>query len=84
MSGRDATIQSHHRGQNVFRSVCEAADPAEFIGKLQPYAYSDLYLWLRQHYEPRGISGEVYGMLLVEGARRYAERAATEMGGEIL
>lgn len=72
------------RGENVFRAVCAAADTADFIARLQPYAWSDLYSWLLQNYEENGISGQVLGMILLEGTRRYAAMAAKEMGGEIL
>ncbi len=62
------------RGANVFRSVCEAADTERFVADLQPYAWRDLYSYLIENYSESGISGKVLGLLLVEGARRYAMR----------
>ena len=60
------------RGRNVFLVVCEAEDAAECVRALEPWAWKDLYSWLLQNYEESGISGEVLGMMLVEGAARYA------------
>ena len=60
------------RGRNVFLVVCEAADAAECVRDLEPWAWQDLYSYLLQNYCENGISGEVLGMMLVEGAERYA------------
>jgi hypothetical protein len=72
------------RGANVFRSACEAADPAAFVENLQPYAWRDLYSWLLLNYSENGISGEVLGIMLVEGARRYMAACPPKQGGKDL
>jgi hypothetical protein len=77
------------RGRNVFLVVCEAPDAAECLRALEPWAWQDLYAWLPRNYEQSGISGEVLGMMLVEGAARYARglevpaTLAEEEGGKI-
>jgi hypothetical protein len=60
------------RGRNVFRVVCDAGDAAACVRSLEPWAWDDLYRYLLSSYEESGISGQVLGMMLVEGARRYA------------
>ena len=60
------------RGRNVFLVVCEAADAAECVRLLEPWAWQDLHAYLLANACEGGISGEVLGMVLVEGARRYA------------
>jgi hypothetical protein len=60
------------RGRNVFLVVCEAADAAECVRALEPWAWQDLYSYLLENHCEGGISGQVLGMMLVEGARRYA------------
>jgi hypothetical protein len=67
------------RGRNVFLVVCEAEDAAECVRSLEPWAWRDLYSWLLRHYEESGISGEVLGMMLVEGAARYAAGRGLEV-----
>lgn len=75
------------RGRNVFLVVCEAADAAECVRLLEPWAWRDLYSYLLRNYEENGISGQVLGMMLVEGAARYARGlevpATFEEGGKI-
>lgn len=74
------------RGRNVFLVVCEAADAAACVRTLEPWAWQDLYSYLLTNFEEGGISGEVLGLLLVEGARRYSEqpgaRTKTQEGGK--
>lgn len=77
------------RGRNVFLIVCEAEDAAACVRLLEPWAWRDLYSYLLQNYCENGISGEVLGMMLVEGATRYARglkvpaTLAEEEGGKI-
>lgn len=78
------------RGRNVFLVVCEAEDAAECVRALEPWAWRDLYSWLLRNYEENGITGTVLGLMLVEGARRYADakhpshvERRIEEGGEI-
>lgn len=60
------------RGRNVFLVVCEAEDAAECVRALEPWAWQDLHAYLLENHCEGGISGEVLGMMLVEGAARYA------------
>ena len=75
------------RGRNVFLVVCEAADAAECVRALEPWAWQDLYSYLLENHCEGGISGQVLGMMLVEGAARYARGlevpATFEKGGKI-
>jgi len=72
VTNQEARIQNQGRGRNVFLIVCEAGDAAACVRLLEPWAWQDLYSYLLQNYCENGISGEVLGMMLVEGARRYA------------
>lgn len=63
---------NEERGYNVFRIVCDAADTEACVRALESYAWRDLYSWLLQNYTENGISGQVLGLMLVEGAARYA------------
>ena len=62
----------NERGFNVFRTVCDAADTEACVRALESYAWRDLYSWLLQNSTENGIRGQLLGLMLVEGAARYA------------
>lgn len=70
----------NERGYNVFRIVCDAADTEACVRALESYAWRDLYGYLLRNYSENGISGQVLGLMLVEGAARYAAQRPPEGG----
>ena len=71
-----ATAAARQRGSQVFRVVCLAENLSQVLRDLEPWAWRDLYLYLRADYSEAGISGEVLGMMLVESGDRYAAHLA--------
>ena len=71
-----ATAAALQRGSQVFRVVCNAENLSQVLRDLEPWAWQDLYLYLREDYSEAGISGEVLGMMLVESGDRYAAHLA--------
>lgn len=60
------------KGKACFQAVCDAPDLETAVRELSPKHWARLYSYLLQTYEENGVSGQVLGLMLVEGARRYA------------
>lgn len=76
-----------NRGETLFLQACGAADTAAWVRELEPGAWQDLYAYLRRSHSLKGVSGALLGLLLVEGAARYARLGPAEEleeGGKIL
>jgi hypothetical protein len=64
------------KGKEIFQAVCDAPDVRAALKELPPKHWVTLYSFLLQGYEENsknGITGHVLGMMLLEGAQRYAE-----------
>lgn len=59
------------KGKAIFRAVCAAPDLERAVAELPPRDYTRLYSYLLQSYEENGVTGQVLGLMLVEGTRRY-------------
>lgn len=60
------------KGKGIFQAVCDAPEAKAAVASLKPKHWQQLYSYLLLSYEENGVSGEVLGIMLVEGARRYA------------
>lgn len=74
----------NERGYNVYKILCDAADTQACLRDLEPWAWLDLWSYLLLNYSENGISGQLLGMVLVEGAARYGARISAKQpeGGE--
>lgn len=63
------------KGKAIFQAVCGAPDLELALKELPAKDYIRLYSYLLQSYEENGVSGQVLGLLLVEGTRRYVGEA---------
>ncbi len=61
---------------DIYDDVCEAADTWATVKALTPHRFQQLWSHLLGRYSENGISGQVLGMLMVEGARRYAQQSS--------
>ena len=59
------------KGKTIFQAVCDAPNLVQAIKELPAKDYARLYSYLLQSYEENGVSGQVLGIMLVEGTRRY-------------
>lgn len=67
----------NERGRNVYRIVCDAPDTQAAMQALESWAWLDLWSYLLLNYSENGISGQLLGIVLVEGAVRYAAKLST-------
>ena len=64
------------KGTDIFHAVAEAADPDQAVRALTPKRWGKLYSHLLRNYDENLLSGRILGLMLVEGARRYAASQA--------
>ena len=60
------------KGKEIFQAVCDAPNTEQAVMALEPKPWLRLYSYLLQSYDENGVSGKILGLMLVEGARRYA------------
>lgn len=63
-------------GETLYQKVAGATDSAEALKKLKPKPWLKLYGYLGRSYDENGKSGEIYGLMMVIGADRYAKDLA--------
>ena len=64
------------KAPRIFRLLTLARDPVAEVAKLSPARWAKVYQHLLRNYDESAPSGEILGLMLVEGARRYAEQTA--------
>ena len=64
------------KAARIFQLLALAKDPAAEVAKLSPKRWEKVYSHLLRNYAENAASGEILGLMLVEGARRYAAEAA--------
>lgn len=64
------------KGKEIFHAVCDAPDLEAAVKELPMKQWARLYAYLLQTYDENGVSGQILGLMLFEGARRYAGAAA--------
>lgn len=57
---------------NLYACICIQRDEAAAVAELEDYALRDLLGWLGRLNVLSGIPGQIYGLCLVESARRFA------------
>lgn len=60
------------KGKECFQAVCDAPDLEAAVASLSPKHWRELYGYLLRTYDVNAVSGQVLGMMSVEGAKRYA------------
>ena len=59
------------KGKAIFQAVCDAPDLERAVAELPAKDFLRLHQYLLPTYTDAGVSGQVLGLLLVEGTRRY-------------
>lgn len=68
------------KGKEIFQAVCNAPDLRAALTELPPKHWARLYSYLLRCYDENGVTGQVLGIMLFEGAQRYAESIGYDSG----
>jgi hypothetical protein len=64
------------KGAKIFHAVAQTPDPELAVAALSPKRWLKLYAHLLRNYDENLLSGRILGLMLVDGARRYAAAQA--------